>query len=35
MMLLDHYLDGAFYPKGGSAALRDALVAAIEKITVS
>ena len=31
MMLLDHYLDGAYYPKGGSATLRDALVAAIEK----
>jgi all-trans-retinol 13,14-reductase len=29
MMLLDHYLDGAYYPKGGSAALRDALVAAL------
>ncbi|MCF8145289.1 MAG: NAD(P)/FAD-dependent oxidoreductase [Deltaproteobacteria bacterium] len=29
MMLLDHYLDGAYYPKGGSAALRDALVTAL------
>jgi all-trans-retinol 13,14-reductase len=26
---LDHYLDGAFYPVGGSGALRDALVGAI------
>ena len=25
-MALDHYLDGAYYPKGGSAALRDAFV---------
>jgi len=24
--LLDHYLDGAFFPRGGSGALRDALV---------
>ncbi len=24
--VLDHYLDGAFYPRGGSGALRDALV---------
>jgi phytoene dehydrogenase-like protein len=30
-MLLDHYLDGAYYPKGGSAALRDAMVAALQK----
>jgi len=29
LMLLDHYLDGAFYPKGGSNALRDALVTAL------
>lgn len=26
--LLDHYADGAFFPRGGSGALRDALVAA-------
>ena len=26
LMLLDHYFDGAYYPKGGSAAFRDAFV---------
>ncbi len=31
MMLLDHYLEGAFYPKGGSAALRDAFVTALKR----
>jgi all-trans-retinol 13,14-reductase len=31
LMLLDHYLEGAYYPKGGSAALRDAMVAALQK----
>ena len=30
LMLLDHYLDGAFYPKGGSAALRNAMVSALK-----
>jgi len=29
--LLDHYSDGAFYPRGGSGALRDALVASATK----
>jgi all-trans-retinol 13,14-reductase len=31
MMLLDHYLDGAFYPKGGSAVLRDAFVTVLRQ----
>jgi all-trans-retinol 13,14-reductase len=31
LMLLNHYLDGAFYPKGGSGALRDAFVAGLKK----
>lgn len=31
LMLLEHYLEGAFYPKGGSAALRNAMVKALEK----
>jgi len=31
LMLLDHYLDGAFYPKGGSGALRDTLVTTLKK----
>lgn len=31
LMLLDHYLDGAFYPKDGSGALRDAFVAGLER----
>ena len=26
LMLLDHYFDGAYYPKGGSTALRDAFL---------
>jgi len=29
--VLDHYLDGGFYPRGGSGALRDALVDAATK----
>lgn len=29
--VLDHYLDGAYYPRGGSGALRDALVACATK----
>jgi all-trans-retinol 13,14-reductase len=29
LMLLDHYMEGAFYPKGGSGALRDAFVSAL------
>lgn len=29
--ILDHYLDGAFFPRGGSGALRDALVASARK----
>lgn len=29
LVLLEHYLDGAFYPKGGSGALRDAFVNAL------
>lgn len=35
LMLLDHYLDGAYYPKGGSAALRDAFVAALKQRQVA
>jgi phytoene dehydrogenase-like protein len=31
LMLLDHYLEGAYYPQGGSAALRDAMVNAAAK----
>ncbi|MBR9982349.1 MAG: NAD(P)/FAD-dependent oxidoreductase [Desulfatitalea sp.] len=31
LMLLDHYMDGAFYPKGGSGALRDAFVAGLQR----
>jgi all-trans-retinol 13,14-reductase len=31
LMLLDHYLEGAYYPQGGSAALRDAMVAGLQK----
>jgi all-trans-retinol 13,14-reductase len=34
-MLLDHYLDGAYYPKGGSAALRDAFVTALQEKKVA
>ncbi len=30
LMLLEHYLEGAFYPRGGSAALRDAMVNALK-----
>lgn len=29
--VLDHYLDGAFFPRGGSGALRDALVGSAEQ----
>ena len=29
LMVLNHYLDGAYYPKGGSGALRDAFVSAL------
>jgi all-trans-retinol 13,14-reductase len=29
--VLDHYLDGAFFPRGGSGALRDALVSSAER----
>lgn len=35
LMLLDHYMDGAFYPKGGSGALRDAFVQALERNNAS
>jgi all-trans-retinol 13,14-reductase len=31
LMLLEHYMEGAFYPKGGSGALRDAFVHALAK----
>jgi len=31
LMLLDHYMEGAFYPKGGSGALRDAFVDALTR----
>jgi phytoene dehydrogenase-like protein len=31
LMLLDHYMEGAFYPKGGSGALRDAFVRALTR----
>lgn len=31
LLLLDHYLDGAFYPKGGSNALRDAFAGALNE----
>jgi all-trans-retinol 13,14-reductase len=31
LMLLDHYMEGAFYPKGGSGALRDAFVVALRQ----
>lgn len=31
LLLLAHYLDGAYYPKGGSNALRDAFVTALKK----
>ncbi|HEU5056225.1 MAG TPA: NAD(P)/FAD-dependent oxidoreductase [Kofleriaceae bacterium] len=31
LSLIDHYLDGAFFPRGGAGALRDALVDAAEK----
>jgi all-trans-retinol 13,14-reductase len=31
LMLLEHYMEGAYYPKGGSGALRDAMVAALQK----
>lgn len=31
LLLLDHYLDGAFYPKGGSGALRDAFITALKE----
>ncbi|MCF8130025.1 MAG: NAD(P)/FAD-dependent oxidoreductase [Deltaproteobacteria bacterium] len=31
LMLLDHYFDGAYYPKGGSAALRDAFVTGLRR----
>ena len=31
VMLLDHYLTGAYYPQGGSAALRDAFVNALRR----
>lgn len=35
LMLLDHYLDGAYYPKGGSNAIRDAFVTALKKHNAS
>jgi phytoene dehydrogenase-like protein len=31
VLLLTHYLKGAYYPEGGSGAMRDAMVAGIEK----
>jgi len=31
LLVLDHYLDGAYYPKGGSGALRDALLNALHE----
>ncbi len=36
LMLLDHYMEGAFYPKGGSGAIRNAFVNALtqKKVTL-
>ena len=31
LLLLDHYLDGAYYPKGGSGAFRDAFIKGLEQ----